>query len=61
MPFFIDDLLTPAETAQIFRISPRSLARLNRTGVVPSVRIGRKTRYSASIISQLIGGSSDAI
>ena len=38
-------LLTPRETAEVLRISERTLWGLTASGQIPSLRIGRSVRY----------------
>jgi len=49
-------LLTPAEVAEILRISLRSVRRLIKDGKLPIVRIGRLVRIRPEALARFIDG-----
>lgn len=54
-------MLTPAEAAELLRITPRHAARLARAGRLHRVILGARTvRYTAAIVEALINDSSPA-
>ncbi len=52
-------MLTPTETAELLRITPRHVARLARQGRIHRVILGSRTvRYTAESVDALINESS---
>lgn len=54
-----NELLTPGEVAQLFRVDPKTVARWAKDGKVPAVRtIGGHRRYPAKAIHALLDDNS---
>ena len=58
-------LLTPAEVAQLFRVSPKTVARWARAGKIPAIRtLGGHRRFRESEVLMFLppdgGGGHDA-
>lgn len=52
----VNALLTPAEVAQMFRVSPKTVTRWARTGRISAVRtLGGHRRFRADEIRGLLG------
>ena len=50
-----DELLTPAEVAQLFRVSPKTVTRWARAGKISAIRtLGGHRRFRASEIRQFL-------
>lgn len=57
-----DDLLTPAEVAQLFRVDPKTVSRWAAAGKLPHIRtMGGHTRYRYGTIKELLSGGKDPI
>jgi excisionase family DNA binding protein len=51
-----EDLLTPAEVAKIFRVSPKTVTRWARAGRVSAIRtLGGHRRFRADEIRRVLG------
>ena len=48
-------LLTRAEVAKLLSLSERTLYALEKSGVLPAVRIGRSVRYRRKIVENFAG------
>jgi excisionase family DNA binding protein len=49
-----DDLMTPAEVARLFRVSPKTVARWSRGGKLKAVRtLGGHRRFNADEVRRL--------
>ncbi len=48
-------LLTRAEVAKLLSLSERTLYELEKSGVLPAVRIGRSVRYRRKIVENFAG------
>jgi excisionase family DNA binding protein len=60
-PADADELLTPAEVAAMFRVSPKTVTRWHRTGKVSAIRtLGGHRRFRASEIRRLLEESERA-
>lgn len=50
-----DPLLTPAEVARLFRVSPKTVTRWAQSGRLPALRtLGGHRRFRASHVRQLL-------
>ena len=50
-----DPLLTPAEVARLFRVSPKTVTRWAQTGKIPAFRtLGGHRRFRASHVRQVL-------
>lgn len=49
------DLLTKAETAQMLRVSLKTLTRWGHAGTLTPIKIGKTVRYRAADVRALIG------
>ena len=55
-PETTNELLTPAEVAQMFRVSPKTVTRWSRAGRISAVRtLGGHRRYRADEVRLLLG------
>ena len=53
--FSDDELLTPAEVAQLFRVSPKTVTRWARAGKLTAMRtLGGHRRFRASEVRQFL-------
>lgn len=53
----VEELLTPAEVAQMFRVSPKTVTRWARAGRISAVRtLGGHRRFRADEIRKLLAG-----
>lgn len=53
-----DDLLTPAEVAQLFRVDPKTVTRWAKAGKIEHIRtIGGHSRYRYSAVKALLSGN----
>lgn len=50
-----EQFLTPAEVGAIMRLNPRTVNRMARDGEIPSVRIGRVTRFPRAKLFETLG------
>lgn len=50
-------LYTPDEVCQLLKISPSTLARLNRKNAIPITRIGRLNRYKREDIQEYLNSN----
>lgn len=57
----IEPLLTPVEVTRILRVSTGWVYRAARTGLIPSVQVGRNVRFRAVEIEEWVrnGGTSE--
>jgi excisionase family DNA binding protein len=52
----VEELLTPAEVGQMFRVSPKTVTRWARRGQISAVRtLGGHRRFNAAEIRGLLG------
>jgi excisionase family DNA binding protein len=55
-PIQSDSLLTPAEVAEMFRVSPKTVTRWARAGKISAVRtLGGHRRFRASEVASFLG------
>jgi len=53
----VDDLLTPAEVAALFRVDPKTVTRWAKAGKLTSIRtLGGHRRYRAAEVRALLDG-----
>lgn len=53
----IEQLLTPGEVAQMFRVNPRTVWRWSRTGKLAAIRTpGGHRRFKAAEVRRLLNG-----
>jgi excisionase family DNA binding protein len=53
----VDNLLTPAEVAALFRVDPKTVTRWAKAGKLSSIRtLGGHRRYRESEVRQLLSG-----
>ena len=56
-----NELLTPSEVAEMFRVNPKTVTRWARAGRISAVRtLGGHRRFRASEIRQLLDSVADA-
>lgn len=57
MKFEPEELLTPAEVAQLFRVDPKTVTRWAHAGKLSSIRtLGNHRRYRAAEVMALLRG-----
>jgi excisionase family DNA binding protein len=57
-----DALLTPAEVARMFRVSPKTVTRWARAGKLTAMRtLGGHRRFRASEVRELLGRIDDRV
>lgn len=53
-----EELLTPAEVAQMFRVDPKTVTRWAKAGKLTSIRtLGKHRRYKRSEVEKILRGS----
>lgn len=59
-PIETENLLTPAEVAQMFRVDPKTVTRWAKSGKLTSIRtLGGHRRYRESEVRSLLAGVSE--
>lgn len=57
-----DELLTPAEVAQLFRVDPKTVTRWAKAGKLTSIRtLGGHRRYRATEVNDLLAAAGGAL
>jgi excisionase family DNA binding protein len=61
VPDGVEKLLTPAEVAGILSVDKSWVYRAARTGLLPSIRVGRWVRFHPTVVRRFIqqGGSTN--
>ena len=53
-------LLTRAQVAKLLNLCERTIYTLEKSGVLPAVRIGRSVRYSRKIVENFAGDNGES-
>jgi excisionase family DNA binding protein len=59
-PGEVEELMTPGEVAEVFRVDPKTVTRWAKSGKLTSIRtLGGHRRYRADEVASLLAGTTE--